>query len=222
MIDAHIGHGVVGGYMSDMEQNAKRTARIAIRVAEGASVADVPPVPAAFTPMFDWRQMKKWGIDESRLPPGSVVLFRPHSLWSEYGRHVLAATGVVSAQFLTIGLLLVLKKRRARAETALRASEARNTAILRTMPDLMFVLSPEGVYLDYYVKDPRDLFVQPAQFLGKRIREIFPPELADRFERSLGEAAVADEPVIFDTPCHYLMASAISKPACFAATTTPS
>ncbi len=199
IVDAHMGQGVLGGYVSDFRENAKKVAHIAIRVAEGASVADIPPVPAAFVPMFDWRQMKRWGIAESRLPQGSIVLFRPHGLWAEYGRYALAATGVVSAQFLTIGFLLVLKKRRARAESALRTSEARNTAILRTMPDLMFILSPEGVYLDYYAKDPRDLFVQPAQFLGKRIRDIFPHELADRFERSLGEAAASDEPVV----CEY-------------------
>ena len=85
MIDAHMGLGVLGGYVSDFRENAKRVAHIAIQVAEGASVADIPPVPAAFVPMFDWRQMKRWGIAENRLPQGSVVLFRPHSLWSDTG-----------------------------------------------------------------------------------------------------------------------------------------
>ena len=34
--------------------------------------------------MFNWHQLKRWGIDESRLPPGSEVRFRPRSLWDQY------------------------------------------------------------------------------------------------------------------------------------------
>ena len=40
-----------------------------------------------------------------------------------------------------------------RAQEALRHSEERNRAILRAIPDLMFILSADGVYLDYYARD---------------------------------------------------------------------
>ena len=31
--------------------------------------------------MFDWNELKRWHVPESRLPYGSVVLFREPSLW---------------------------------------------------------------------------------------------------------------------------------------------
>ena len=31
--------------------------------------------------LYDWRELRRWGIAESRLPPGSVVLFRPPTVW---------------------------------------------------------------------------------------------------------------------------------------------
>jgi hypothetical protein len=31
--------------------------------------------------MFDWRELRRWGIPEVRLPKGSVVLFREPDLW---------------------------------------------------------------------------------------------------------------------------------------------
>ena len=35
--------------------------------------------------MFDWRQLQRWGIDESRLPPGSEIRFRVPTVWELYG-----------------------------------------------------------------------------------------------------------------------------------------
>ena len=34
--------------------------------------------------MFDWRQLQRWGIDEDRLPPGSIIRFRELTMWQQY------------------------------------------------------------------------------------------------------------------------------------------
>ena len=66
------------------------------------------------------------------------------------------------------------------AEQALLESNERNQAILRALPDLMFLQTKDGVYLDYYARDQKDLLVPPESFLGKNIREVMPSELAGR------------------------------------------
>jgi len=75
---------------------------------------------------------------------------------------------------------------RKRAEEALRESESRNRAILDALPDLMFLQSADGVYLDYHASDPGLLFVPPERFLGKNMREVLPPELSARFVKLFG------------------------------------
>ena len=120
------------------------------------------------------------------------------TLWTEHRNYVLAAVAVCLAQFVLIGSLLFLRERRTRAELALRRSEARSSAILRMVPDLMFVMSTEGVYLDYHARDPRDLFVAPEKFLGKHIRDIFSKDLAPIFEAKLREAATSNQPVVVE------------------------
>ncbi len=57
--------------------------------------------------MFDWRELRRWGIPESRLPQGSVVLFREPNLWSEHWRAILRAFAVLVGQTVLIGALLV-------------------------------------------------------------------------------------------------------------------
>jgi PAS domain S-box-containing protein len=67
---------------------------------------------------------------------------------------------------------------RQRAENALRASEARNRALLETFPDMLFVVDSEGVFLDYHAPDPRLLLMPAEQFLGRRLDEVLPEPLA--------------------------------------------
>ncbi len=72
-------------------------------------------------------------------------------------------------------------ERSKRAETDLKASEARNRALLDTIPDLMFLQDWNGVYLDYHVADPSVLLVSPEKFLGSRMEDVLPADLAAKF-----------------------------------------
>ncbi len=93
----------------------RRTADAAVAILSGAPRAEVPP-QLRDQPMFDSRELQRWGIPESRLPPGSVVINRAPSLWSEYKGTVLTAIGALAIQaFLIIGLLVESRARR-RAE----------------------------------------------------------------------------------------------------------
>jgi PAS domain S-box-containing protein len=78
-------------------------------------------------------------------------------------------------------LLAALSEARTRWGDALRQSEARTRAILSAIPDLMFLQTAGGVFLDYHSRDPGKLLVPPDQFLGKGIEEVFPPPLAAEF-----------------------------------------
>lgn len=90
---------------------------------------------------------------------------------------------------------------RKRMEEALRESEARNRAILNAFPDLMFILDREGTYLDYLAARPEMLFVPPEQFLGKKVRDIFPPELASDLTSAIEKAFATGEV----QTCEYLL-----------------
>ena len=64
------------------------------------------------------------------------------------------------------------------AEESLLWSEARNRAMLEAVPDLMFLISRDGKYLDFHARDEGELYVSPEEFIGRNLREIMPPELA--------------------------------------------
>jgi diguanylate cyclase (GGDEF)-like protein/PAS domain S-box-containing protein len=68
---------------------------------------------------------------------------------------------------------------RKRAEEALRESEARNTAILNAVPDLMFLVARSGEFLNYSSNAPDKFYLAPQDIIGKKISAIFPPATAE-------------------------------------------
>lgn len=91
---------------------------------------------------------------------------------------------------------LLVQQRRSRAEAALVHMEARNSAMLRAVPDFMFVMRRDGTYLDYHARDERLLFAPPSVFLGKTIRDIMPPPLTDLFMDAVARAG--REPIVVE------------------------
>ncbi len=65
-----------------------------------------------------------------------------------------------------------------KAETALRESEARNRALLNAIPDMIFELDKNGVFVNFIQSQEIDLRIPPEEFLGKNVRDLFPASIA--------------------------------------------
>jgi PAS domain S-box-containing protein len=116
---AMIGHGIVGGYVWTQEGNAARLADITMQIVNGTPPKDIPVEKGPEIPMFDWRQLQRWGIRSERLPPGTIVQFRDASMWQQYKWRIIGAFAVLVLQGLLIAALLVLRKRGQRRAVAL-------------------------------------------------------------------------------------------------------
>ena len=85
-----------------------------------------------------------------------------------------------------------------RAIEALRASEERVRAILKALPDMMFLMSAEDVFLDYHAKDISTLLMPPAAFLGRRVEDVIPPPLGQDLRNAFRRARVTGGPEILE------------------------
>lgn len=77
---------------------------------------------------------------------------------------------------------------RKQAEEALREIEAKNRALLDAIPDLMFSISRDGIYLDYKASRDVNLAVPPREFLGKKVSEVLPPDVAQHSMHHIAQA----------------------------------
>jgi signal transduction histidine kinase len=115
--DAFFGRDVVGGPMHSVAEGAHQTASVAMRILGGEKPGDFKTPPATYAaPKFDWRELQRWGIDESRLPRGSKVLFREPTAWERYRWQMTSIFPALLLQSAMIMWLLVERYRRLRAE----------------------------------------------------------------------------------------------------------
>ena len=74
-----LGYGIVGGSVVSAESVGEKCAEVALRILQGESTVDLVSEGIPNRLMFDWRQLKRWGISEDKLPPGSIVRFKTYS-----------------------------------------------------------------------------------------------------------------------------------------------
>jgi PAS domain S-box-containing protein len=198
--DTYLGYGVVGGYLYSSEASGAAAGALAWRLANGERPSAERAGGNSAAPVFDARQLRRWNIRDSQLPAGSVILFREPTFWARYRRYAIAAVAVFAMQLGFIGWLLVELRRRQRAERARTESEARTGAILRAIPDVMFLMDRNGTYLDYHARDPKELYVPPEQFLGKTMADVMPEELASMFGDAIARAGAEPSVVEYRLP----------------------
>jgi signal transduction histidine kinase len=112
--EVHIGYGATGGFVVHPDPIAEETARRVLRILGGESASQIPVATGNFTrPVFDWRQLKRWNISESKLPPGSEVRFRELTVWDQYRwQIVLIAAALLIQTTLIVGLFYQYRYRR--------------------------------------------------------------------------------------------------------------
>lgn len=115
----NVGFGLVGGYVSSSDTNGSKIGEITLRILRGERAQDIRIESAPAEYMFDWRELRRWNIEESQLPPRSVIRFRQYTFWDQYKWRITGIITLFLLQALFIAVLLVERKRRQRAKLAL-------------------------------------------------------------------------------------------------------
>jgi len=111
-----LGAGIVGGVMFSRKLVATGIGERVGEIFHGKKAQDIPIQQVALVPMFDWRQVRRWGIAEPSLPAGSIMLFREVPIWERYRGTLIATASVLLLQSLLIAGLVFERRRRRQAE----------------------------------------------------------------------------------------------------------
>jgi PAS domain S-box-containing protein len=330
--DVQLGLGIVGGKLLSFDALGTGGAEVGLRLLAGEKPEAIPPHGIPSVPMFDARQLQRWGISEASLPAGSIVQYKQPTVWEEYKWYIISLVTAIVVETLLIVWLLFHRLRRRQAETEsarlsdrlaeivsnvpgivwesrtepgtnrrtttfisdyvyrmlgytsdewmqkprgfgleimpeeerervqresdevvetgeeavsefrwftkdgrvrwvenyiapiaddgkgivglrgvaldvtdrklaeenARQAEEKDRAILAAIPDLMFIQTDDGVYLDYHAKNPDELLVSPEMFMGKSMSEVLPADLASKLSECFARVKDEGEPEILE------------------------
>ena len=119
--ETYLGRGIVGGHMDSFERIGEEIGDLGLGILAGAGPGSLTPRhTSGSADRVDWRQLKRWSISESSLPPNSEVRFREFSLWDRYRWQMIAVFAAVLLQAALIAGLLLERRRRRFAEMEAR------------------------------------------------------------------------------------------------------
>ena len=120
-VDNRLGHGATGGVVIVSTLIGEEAAQLMLRVFNGENASMIPiTISKAVKPIFDWRELQRWAVNEHDLPPGSEILFRSPTAWEQYRAYILAAIAAILIQSALISWLLYEHRRRREAEVEAR------------------------------------------------------------------------------------------------------
>jgi signal transduction histidine kinase len=119
--DSFFGREILGGPMLSARELSKKAGSVAMRLLGGEQPGSIRIEPVGYAkPTYDWRELQRWGISESRLPSDSEVYFREPTAWDKYRAQILFVCALVLLQSGMISGLLYERRRRHIAEVQLR------------------------------------------------------------------------------------------------------
>lgn len=120
--DTVFGSGIVGGNLTSAEAYGETMAAVADRMLSGEE--RFISMTASTRYMYDWRQLKRWEIPESRLPAESQIRFVEYTVWDRYRWEIMGAILLIALQAVLIGLLLYYRRRQLQLSQELRQINA--------------------------------------------------------------------------------------------------
>ncbi len=202
--DYNLKNGGIGGSVIPVEISGVRTGRLAMDILNGATLSSAGTLlPNENIPMFDWKQIQRWGGDVSGLPANTVFINRPPSAWQLYGRIICGTLALILVQSVLIVLLLINIHRRKYAESVLSKQAEFMTQLMEAIPLPVFFKDVDHIY-----RGCNNAF---AQLLGLPKERIVGKPVFDVVSQQTGEIFREHDEKLFRNPGTQVYATSVKR-----------
>ena len=143
----------------------------------------------------DFPEPEKSFLESQKIKSMIIVpIFIDDSLWGFFGVDNCRKDKIWSETELSVLKTLTLaiggSIRKKQYEDSLKSNEMKLRTAFNAIPDILFIYSRDGTFIDYYTSREDLLYLKPEEFLGKNIKNLLPPEVADVFIKKMNESFI--------------------------------
>lgn len=196
--DLQFGLGALGGWLLSFEELGQEAAKLALEVLHGTPVDALATRVVPLRPTFDARQLRRFGIDESRLPAEARILFREPTRWQAYRRWLVVGVSALAIQSALIFGLFVERRRRHESEMQL-ASRATRQALIADVSSEFATLTHGDLDAAIAANLARvGTVLEVRECALWAIDRETPPRLVTRWHAEAGHAPMLDQRLVAD------------------------
>jgi signal transduction histidine kinase len=131
-VESHMGKGIVGGRLALLEWHVDKIAELTLRILAGESPAAIPIAEeSGYRTIYDWKELRRWGIPESSLPRGSILINKNMNAFERYKKYIIAGVLFLILQTVLVVFLISVNRKQKKTSVQLRESEERYRELLR-------------------------------------------------------------------------------------------
>ena len=131
--DFTLNHGIIGGFLTSGYFQGQKAASMAQDILKGVPVKDIPIIfksPNKY--MFDYKQVKKYNINENKIPYDTVFINKKDSLFEVYYKEIVGIIILFVIMIIFIVILLINIKKRQIAEEEVKSLNYELNRLLST------------------------------------------------------------------------------------------
>jgi len=191
LVDVGLGYGLVGGYLISYELMGRRAGELGLEILRsGVQNAAAYPknIEVRPIPMYDGRQLKRWGLNASTLPEGSTVINKELTLW-DFKYYIIGAVAFCLAETALIIFLVVQRRWKKMAEEGLRQKKEELDQFFSINLDLLCIANTDGYFLRLNPAWEGILGYSREELMAKRFIEFIHPDDLERTRDALSTLA---------------------------------
>jgi PAS domain S-box-containing protein len=198
--DTLIGGGVIGGSLLSFEAEGTSAANMVLNILNGkiSLTKPVTTLPTSKTFMFDSQQLKRWGVSESIVPKGSVLVNQVPTLWEQHRGLVIGGIAVFLAQTLLVFGLLIQRNLKRKAESSLWQKTEELDHFFSVNLDLLCIANIDGFFLRLNPIWEKVLGYTPEELTAKPFLEFVHPDDLDSTREAISVQASQQSVSLFE------------------------
>ena len=197
--DFYLGLGMEGGMLTNGYDQGKKAAELTLRILKGEKAESIPVIMESTNRyMFDYRELKRFGVDISRVPRGSIIINRPPGVYDYFLIH---RTFLLGLSFITLFILLSLLSLGIARERINRRRISETEMLLRSIinaiTESVLLLQSDGRIIEANNEGRKRLNIPADPGIDANIKDYLPEEVVMNRKNYIRQVVEKGESVQF-------------------------